>query len=111
VEKKSKSGANVKVGKTVIDSFFYSHELLMRWGFFVQVCSCFSSDFCNFKIWPGGQEAVFEEEEESASREEEEGNEDERRTANSAAYWPPPRLCAALLCLQMLIAIVVVPLA
>ncbi|CAK5061549.1 unnamed protein product [Meloidogyne enterolobii] len=47
VEKKSKTGANVKV------------------------CSCYSSDFCNFKIWPDGQEL-----EEQNSKSEEEDDDD-----------------------------------
>uniref|UniRef100_A0A914M738 SWIM-type domain-containing protein n=1 Tax=Meloidogyne incognita TaxID=6306 RepID=A0A914M738_MELIC len=51
VEKKSKTGANVKV------------------------CSCYSSDFCNFKIWPDGRQEL--EEQNSKSEEEEDDNDDE----------------------------------
>jgi hypothetical protein len=53
------------------------------------VCSCFSSDFCNFKIWPGGQEVPEDDDDEHTNEmdDEEEDEEGERR-ANSAPSSP-----------------------
>lgn len=87
MEKKSKSGANVKVGR-IIYSLHNSDVVRI-----LQVCSCFSSDFCNFKIWPGGREHIEEEDvdEESAAESEEDSHEEVERRPNGAE-WPVGRL-------------------
>ncbi|KAL3068404.1 hypothetical protein niasHT_030695 [Heterodera trifolii] len=63
VEKRSRSGANVKV------------------------CSCNSSDFCNFKIWPDGkeeQQQQFDDDDEDSDESDDEEKTEEQSLTNGA---------------------------